>query len=148
VGGFMEIGKILTPVFNAAIIIVIYLIIFYSLRIMYKDMKSGERKKRISRAFGLEVINCGENTDVERGAIIPINREITMGRKSDNQLILNDMYVSGYHVKIYLRNTDYFIEDLGSTNGTFLNDKKLENKEYLNPGDEIQVGSAVFKVIG
>jgi pSer/pThr/pTyr-binding forkhead associated (FHA) protein len=63
-------------------------------------------------------------------------------------VILNDPYVSSYHAKIYVKNTEYLIEDLGSTNGTLLNDEKLEGKAYLNPGDEVKIGSVLFRVIG
>jgi FOG: FHA domain len=115
---------------------------------MYKDVKNGDKKRRINKKLGLEIMSTGENDTLKAGGIIPLNFELTIGRKNDNLLILTDPYVSGYHVRIYVRNTDYIIEDLGSTNGTLLNDEKLDGSQYLNAGDEIKVGSAVFKVIG
>ena len=144
----MDLSKFVTAFFGIAIIIIIYLIIFFSLRIMYKDVKNGDKKRRIHKKLGLEVVSPGENKSLKKGGIVPLNSELTMGRKEDNLLVLTDPYVSGHHVKIYIRNTDYIIEDLGSTNGTLINEEKLDGSQYLNSGDEIKVGSAVFKVIG
>lgn len=144
----MDFSK-LTTIFRFIIIGIIYIIIFLALRIMYKDIKNGGKKKPVKKkSFGLEVIDKGENNDLKNGAIIPIRGELTIGRKETNNLILQDQYVSGKHTRIFLKNTDYMIEDLGSTNGTILNEERLEGKAILKAGDEIQIGSALFKVIG
>lgn len=50
---------------------------------------------------------------------------ITIGRKGDNDLVLDNPTVSGHHCKIYKAGESYFIEDLNSTNGTFVNGKKI-----------------------
>ena len=144
----MELAKILRPFFTIAFIAIIYIIIFFALKIMYKDIKNGDRKRVLKKSFGLEVIDSGDNNNLKKGGIVPIRGVLTMGRKDDNTVILTDPYISGHHVKIYTKNTDCYIEDLGSTNGTILNEKKLEGKQYLNLGDEIKIGSSVFKVIG
>lgn len=116
---------------------------------MYKDIKSGGKKKTIrKKAFGLEVLDAGENTILKKDSIIPIQSELTIGRKNTNMLVLDDQFVSGKHVRIFIKNTDYMIEDLGSTNGTEVNSNKLEERLILSVGDEIKVGSALFKVIG
>jgi len=128
-------------------LIIVYLIIFYALKIMYKDIKTGGKKKVVRKTLGLEVIEAGENKNLRKGAVLPIHREITMGRKEDNTLPLVDPYVSGHHARIYLKNTEYVIEDLGSTNGTLLNKEKLVGRSVLKLGDEITIGKVIFKVI-
>jgi pSer/pThr/pTyr-binding forkhead associated (FHA) protein len=139
----------LTTIFRFVIIGIVYIIIFLALRIMYKDIKSGGKKKTIrTKAFGLEVLESGENTILKKGGIIPIQGELTIGRKASNMLVLDDQFVSGKHVRIFIKNTDNMIEDLGSTNGTEINGIKLEQRVILRVGDEIKVGSALFKVIG
>lgn len=144
----MDLSK-LTTIFRFAIIGIIYIIIFLALRIMYKDIKNGGKRKPIKKkSFGLEVIEPGENSNLKEGGIIPVSGELTIGRKNNNHLILEDQFVSGKHARIFLKNTDYMIEDLGSTNGTKLNNKRLEGKVILRVGDEIEIGSALFKVIG
>ncbi|MCM0651057.1 FHA domain-containing protein [Clostridium swellfunianum] len=139
----------LSTVLRFAIMAVVYIIIFLALRIMYKDIKGGEKKKPAKKkAFGLEVIEAGQNPNLKEGSIVPIHGELTIGRKNTNNLVLEDQFVSGNHVRIFLRNTDYMLEDLGSTNGTKVNEQRLEERVILKVGDEIEVGSAVFKVIG
>lgn len=133
-------------IFTIAILAIVYLIIFYSLRIMYKDIKGSGRKTTV-KTFGLEVVAPGDNTNLKTGTVLPINREITLGRKEDNILVLKDQYVSSYHAKIYYRNREYYLEDLNSTNGTLLNGEKIKEKITLEAGDEIEVGSSVFRVI-
>jgi hypothetical protein len=145
----MDLSK-LSLIFKIIIIGIIYIIIFLALKIMYKDMKNGGRKPRNSsgKSFGLEVISPGKNYNLRKGAVIPVRGDITIGRKNDNLLVLDDPYASGHHARVYMKNNDCILEDLGSTNGTMLNDGKVDGKEYLNAGDEITIGDTAFKVIG
>jgi pSer/pThr/pTyr-binding forkhead associated (FHA) protein len=144
----VDISKLLRPIFTTVIIGIIYAIIFLSLRIMYKDVKNGDKKRRVKKTLGLEIISPGQNSNLKKGGVIPVNGQLTIGRKEDNLLILMDLYVSSHHAKIFIKNNEYIIEDLGSTNGIQLNQERLEGKELLSTGDEIKIGSAVFKVIG
>lgn len=89
----------------------------------------------------------GQNYELQDGGVIPINDYLTIGRSEDNMVILSDRYVSSHHLKIYMRNNEYILEDLGSTNGTFVNDVKIASKVTLKRGDRIKVGSSIFKVL-
>jgi pSer/pThr/pTyr-binding forkhead associated (FHA) protein len=132
-----------------AIIAIIYIIIIFALRIMYKDIKGGGKNKPVrKKAMGLEVIERGENFNLRVGAVIPLNNELSIGRKEDNLLILGDKYVSSQHARIYVKNTDYILHDLGSTNGTLINHEKVTDKVVIKKGDEIKIGTSIFKVIG
>ena len=144
----VDYASILRPVFIVLFIIIIYVIIFMALRIMYKDVKNGDKKKILKKSLGLEIVAVPENSNLRKGSIIPINRLVTLGRKEDNIVILNDPYASGYHAKVYVKNTDYYVEDLKSTNGTLLNEERVEGRVMLESGDEIRIGSTLFKVIG
>jgi len=70
---------------------------------------------------------------------------VTIGRKPDNDIVIDNMAVSGHHSKINLQGSSYIIEDLQSTNGTFLNEKKIINS-VLKHNDQINIGqhSLVF----
>ena len=139
----------ISSIMKYAIIAIIYLIIIFALRIMYKDIKGGGKKKTvIKKTMGLEVIDRGENFNLRVGAVIPLNDELSVGRKADNLLILGDKYVSSQHVRIYRKNTDYILQDLGSTNGTLMNKKRVKDKVVIKKGDEIKIGTSIFKVIG
>lgn len=65
--------------------------------------------------------------------------QLTVGRKLDNDLVIDNLAISGHHARIFKENGIYFIEDLGSTNGTFLNESKID-KRRLQHGDEIRIG--------
>lgn len=136
-------------VFKVVIILLIYIIIFWALKIMYKDIKGGNKKRKASRQLGLEVLKIGDmQSNLKVGSVIPIHNKLTIGRREDNILVLHDQYVSGYHSEIFVKNDNYFIRDLNSTNGTLLNGKRIEKTINLKIDDEISIGEYLFKVIG
>lgn len=134
---------------KVGVIVLIYFIIFYALKIMYTDTKtSSKRRNKVKKAtMGLEVMDAGENSNLKTGGVLPLADIITMGRKNDNTVILDDKYVSSHHMKIFKRNNEYVIEDLDSTNGTKVNDEIIKNRVTLRSGDSIKVGTAIFKLI-
>ena len=72
--------------------------------------------------------------------------QLTIGRKMDNDIVIDNLAVSGHHARVVEETGTYFVEDTGSTNGTFVNDMKIA-KQRLQPGDQIRVGKhldAVF----
>lgn len=144
----MNFSKFMSLAFGAVFIVVLYVIIYYALKIMYKDVKTGGKKRVASRkAHGLEVIEAIEGSELKPESIIPIRASITLGRKEDNSIVLNDQFVSSHHAKLFVRNDEFYLEDLGSTNGTFVNDTKIQGKVRLKVDDEVRLGSTVFKVI-
>ncbi len=70
--------------------------------------------------------------------------EIDLGRDPKSDIFLNDITVSRTHAKITQEGKSFFLSDLGSLNGTYLNSKRIE-KEILKSGDEIQIGK--FKLV-
>jgi len=64
---------------------------------------------------------------------------LTIGRKPDNDLILDDESASGHHARIVQIQSVFFIEDAGSSNGTFANGKRTDRKQLVN-GDQITIG--------
>ena len=65
--------------------------------------------------------------------------QLTIGRKMDNDIVIDNLAVSGHHARVVEENGTHYIEDTGSTNGTFINDMKIA-KQRLQPGDQIRVG--------
>jgi diguanylate cyclase (GGDEF)-like protein len=64
----------------------------------------------------------------------------TLGRKSDNDIILKDELASRLHAQIDCQGDRVMITDLGSTNGTFVNQKRLSEPHRISPGDQIRIG--------
>ena len=67
-----------------------------------------------------------------------------IGRSPDNDLILRDPATSGHHARLERRGTQYFIVDLGSTNGTLVNGEPVQEKE-LKHGDKVTIGQNSVK---
>lgn len=68
---------------------------------------------------------------------------LTVGRNEDNDIIVDNLAVSSYHAKLDRVGPDYILTDLQSTNGTFVNDKKVLSHK-LTHGDNIQIGKHVI----
>ncbi|MBN1849955.1 MAG: FHA domain-containing protein [Deltaproteobacteria bacterium] len=74
----------------------------------------------------------------------PIMKEsITIGRNKDNIINIDNLAVSGYHARIDKAGSDFILTDLQSTNGTFINDKKITSHK-LSHGDNIIIGKHVL----
>ena len=70
---------------------------------------------------------------------LPEGERTTIGRSPDNDIFLDDVTVSRQHAVLIRRGDEFFIEDLGSLNGTYVNRKRIESAR-LEGGDEVQVG--------
>jgi pSer/pThr/pTyr-binding forkhead associated (FHA) protein len=81
-----------------------------------------------------------------RGAAFAIGEEITIGRAATCTIVMpDDSFVSQLHARVYREAGLAMVEDLGSTNGTFVNGKRLTVPEQVAKGDRVQIGSTVFE---
>lgn len=144
----MDLNQIVTYVFSGIFILILYLLIFRALRYMIADSRL-EGKKQSNRLpeWGLEVLQAG-SADLKKGTVVPLRHGLTVGRGEANTIVLPEVHVSQDHVRFFVRDNRFVIEDLHSTNGTVLNKERMEQKTYLRIGDVIAVGSTVFRVIG
>ena len=145
----MNISKLITFASGIVFIIILYLIIYYALKIMYKDVKTGGKKNTNPNLnkYGLEITKAGGNEDLEEESVMLIRGDVTIGRMDDNSIILSEPFVSGHHARVYAKNNTLYIEDLNSTNGIYVNEEKVEGKIKLTTGDEIKIGSAIFTLL-
>ncbi|HYE88572.1 MAG TPA: FHA domain-containing protein [Vicinamibacterales bacterium] len=72
-------------------------------------------------------------------ACVVAARPVSIGRLSDNDLVIDNPAVSGHHARVYRETTHYVLEDLKSTNGTFVNDKPIA-RHTLRDGDTVLIG--------
>jgi hypothetical protein len=70
---------------------------------------------------------------------------ISIGRSSDADVRIEDRYASGIHARVYSRGANYYVEDMNSTNGTFLNGGRLNGEAKLNDLDEVRIGDTEFR---
>jgi len=81
--------------------------------------------------------------DAIRGEVALERSELTIGRAPDNDLVIDDLAVSAHHARIAKIQSEFFLEDLGSTNGTFVNDVKID-EQALRDKDIIVIAGHRF----
>ncbi len=79
----------------------------------------------------------GDNFDVGAGA--------TMGRSDSAEIRVDDPFASSAHARIFSRGEYMFLEDMGSTNGTYLNGRQVKSAERLKVADVIRIGDSEYR---
>jgi hypothetical protein len=74
------------------------------------------------------------------------DQQITMGRANDATLVLNDDYASTYHARIFPQDGQWLVEDLGSTNGTYLDRQKVTRPTPVPVGVPIRIGKTALEL--
>jgi pSer/pThr/pTyr-binding forkhead associated (FHA) protein len=104
---------------------------------------AGQTSNRPARSYVLRFIS-----GKYQGGEFPVTLEkpIVVGRSSDLDMVLVEDMVSRKHAKIAMQQDQIWIEDLGSTNGTFVNGEKIK-KARLKEGDRVLIGTSILKLI-
>jgi hypothetical protein len=98
------------------------------------DLAAGVQPRlEVIAAMGLEP---GQELDLSEGA--------TLGRADSADITVDDAFASSVHARIFPRGDFMFIEDVGSTNGTFLNGRQVRRPEQLKPADKIRIGDSEY----
>ncbi len=101
----------------------------------------GDLSLPLSRRFSLAVLQGKDS-----GRIFPIDRPLVVLGRSDADIVLNDPEISRQHAAIEVHGAKVVLKDLGSTNGTFINDVKIAQTEIDNRA-EFRVGGTVLMLI-
>lgn len=81
------------------------------------------------------------------GTSVPLsNGAITLGRAASNDVVLDDEFVSSHHARIYPDGGQWAIEDLGSTNGTVVNQRRIAAPTVLAPRVPVRIGATTFEL--
>lgn len=82
-----------------------------------------------------------------RGTTLPLRESGTIiGRNPENALVLDDDFASGRHARIYRREDGWYVEDLGSTNGTFIGSQRLSGAARIDTGASLRIGKTVIEL--
>lgn len=82
-----------------------------------------------------------------RGTSVPLHESgVLIGRNPECSLVLTDDYASGRHLRIYPGSDAWYADDLGSTNGTEVNGRKITTGERLDDGAQIRIGQTVLEL--
>jgi FHA domain-containing protein len=82
-----------------------------------------------------------------RGRAYPLDDEVTLGRAAGCQVPLDDAYASQVHARVFHRDGQWYVEDLGSTNGTYLNRRRVAGPMVMKRRDRIQIGNTVMELL-
>ena len=104
--------------------------------------QSAPRPARSSRRMPRELVV----NDLDGKRSVPLRESVTIGRAASCDLVVSDNYVSNVHARIFAKDGAYWLEDLGSTNGTYVNRGKVSVPVAIGPGDEVRVGKATLEL--
>ena len=79
------------------------------------------------------------------GQVLDLNGGATLGRSPGSDIRIDDPFASSAHARIFPRGQFMYIEDMGSTNGTFLNGRKLQTPQQLKVADRIRIGDTEYQ---
>jgi pSer/pThr/pTyr-binding forkhead associated (FHA) protein len=144
-------------ILRVGLLAILYLFFFRVLRAVWAEItppkvvagpsangsrKAKKQSQRAPRRSELLVLDPPD----ERGRSYPLADELTLGRAAGCTVTVDDTYVSQIHARVFAREGQYLVEDLGSTNGTYLNRKKVSGPMVMQRGDRLQVGNTVLEL--
>lgn len=130
-----------------AFIGLIYLFLFQVMRVIVRDLRQtapAEAPGPRSRYGKLVVVESGR-TRLTPGLSYTLQSVTSLGRKPSNTIVLDDDFVSGEHSLISWRDGRAWLEDVASTNGTYLNEAELSRPVALSEGDIVGIGAVRLK---
>ncbi len=135
--------NVFSLVFKYIFIVIIYLFILSIIRLIYLDIRGISQEISDSGRY-LKLINRKDSLPFNVKEHYLLKGEITLGRSNNNRIVLKDPYISKNHLKIAEDEGDFYLVDLGSANGTYLNGEKILDVVKLKNGDRIRVGQVEF----
>jgi pSer/pThr/pTyr-binding forkhead associated (FHA) protein len=134
---------------------ILYIFIARAVRVINQELKGADAapvaargaaptpaKRTKKKAPSKAVVVEGE----KKGSTLSLDEELIIGRGEKCKLILDDTYVSTVHARIFAKGDTYMLEDLGSTNGTYLNRRRVTSPVELHRGDQVKIGKTVLEM--
>ncbi len=136
-----EILRILLLVLQLSFLALLYLILFGFARSLLRDLRSAEQAQLASQT-GIGRLSVLESPEDEPpvGRAIALGPINSLGRNVNNTIYVEDDFVSANHAMLTFRGRSWFIEDQGSTNGTYVNGHPIDRPVALSYGDEVTIG--------
>lgn len=147
-----------TPVLRAlefGIILLLWLFFMWVVRAVWVEVRPLKRKRRRGKSGDPVVDGKRRRTlrlhvirpDDQAGRVYDVGEEVTVGRAAGCGVPIDyDSYASNLHARLFRLDGDMWVEDLGSTNGSWVNTVRIEERTKLEKGDLLQVGGTVFEV--
>ncbi|MEO6578970.1 MAG: FHA domain-containing protein [Candidatus Limnocylindria bacterium] len=136
-----DILRILLLIAQLGFVALLYLILVRFAGSLLRDLRSAEEAQITSRS-GIGRLSVLESPADEplSGSTIALGPINSIGRNVNNTIFVEDDFVSANHAMLTFRGRSWFVEDQGSTNGTYVNGHRIERAVALSFGDELTVG--------
>ncbi|MBM0045699.1 FHA domain-containing protein [Anaerococcus sp. mt242] len=144
--GNLTLYQLFSTILKYVFVIVVFYFIYSIIRIIYYDVRTTLKKEQESDTY-LKLLNRNDGFRFIVQEYYFIGEENTIGRDDRNSICIKDKYLSKFHARIIQDEDIYFLEDLNSANGTFLNDEKIEDAIELKSNDIIHIGQLQFLFI-
>jgi hypothetical protein len=149
--------EIVLQVFRFGFLLLLWLFIFAAFRVVRADLFGGRAgrvasvppraaapgRKRGQKGPRTLVVTAGPlvGTKITLG-----DQPILIGRADDSTLVLTDDFASSRHARVTNRGGQWYVEDLGSTNGTYLDQQRVQGPLPVNPGQSIRIGQTALEL--
>ena len=101
-----------------------------------------KRGKSSRRSAELIVVR----SDTLSGQHYAVSNPTVLGRSEDADIVIDDPYASEFHLRVGLQEGDFIVHDLGSTNGTYVNGRRVTSPVALAEGDALQIGKTILEI--
>jgi pSer/pThr/pTyr-binding forkhead associated (FHA) protein len=138
-------GALLTLwIMRLAFLALIYLFLIGVVRVLIRDLRAASREP--ATELGRLIVLASPSGEPAVGAVFALDAVTTIGRDVNNAIVIEDPFASSEHCALTFRGRSWFVEDLASTNGTFLNGSQVDGTAPMSYGDEIQVGEVRLRL--
>jgi hypothetical protein len=124
-------------------LLLLYAFLFMVVRVLLRDLRSASRGPV---ELGRLVVLSSPRGEPPPGSSFPLDALTTLGRDVNNAIVVDDPFASAEHAVLTFRGRAWYVEDLDSTNGSFVNGVPVERVAPLGFGDELQVGEVRFRL--
>jgi pSer/pThr/pTyr-binding forkhead associated (FHA) protein len=133
--------RVLILVAQLAFVGILYLLLFAFGRSLLRDLRTAERTQEAARQ-GIGRLTVLESPEDEppAGRTVALGPINSIGRNVNNTIYVEDDFASASHAMLTFRGRSWFIEDQGSTNGTYVNGHRIDRPVALSFGDELMIG--------
>lgn len=122
----------------------LYLFLVFVVRALLRDLRAASREPVAE--LGRLVVLASPSGEPPVGTAYPLDAVTGIGRDVNNAVVVDDPFASSEHAMLTFRGRTWYVEDAGSTNGTYLNGNRVEGLAPLGFGDEVQVGQVRFRL--
>jgi pSer/pThr/pTyr-binding forkhead associated (FHA) protein len=150
-------AEIVLQIFRFGFLLLLWLFIFAAFRVVRADLFGGragrvssvppraaqQPKKKGQRGPRTLVVTAGPLTGTK---ITLGDQPILLGRADDSTLVLTDDFASSRHARLTNRGGQWYVEDLGSTNGTYLDQQRVQGPLLVQPGQPIRIGQTALEL--